>query len=315
MSARNESPLLSRLSTLNDLARLRILRLLGRHELSVGELGRALQLPQSTVSRHLKLLLDGGWIVKRSAGTASLYCLVEDGLDADARALWTLVRDQLGTSATDEDDDARLAEVLAERRQDSKAFFGQLGSEWDHLRHDLFGRDFTAEALLALVDPRWTIADLGCGTGNAAALLAAHVQTVHVVDREPTMIAAARRRLTEHDNVEYHEAELGALPLDDDSVDAAIAFLVLHHLPDPSAAVVEAARVLAPGGALLVVDMVAHDREAYGHTMGHQHLGFDEDDVRAWARAGGFGSVRYLRLRPDTQAKGPGLFAAVLRRT
>lgn len=314
MSVRTEPPVLSRLSTLNDVARLRILRLLARHELSVGELGRALQLPQSTVSRHLKLLLDGGWIVKRSAGTASLYCLVEDGLEDDARALWTLVRDQLGTNATDADDDSRLSVVLAERRQDSKEFFGQLGGEWDHLRSDLFGSDFTAAALLGLLDPAWVLADLGCGTGNAAALLAPHVRTVHVVDREPTMITAARRRLGDCENIEYHAAELDALPLDDGSIDAAIVFLVLHHLSEPAAAIRETARVLTPTGVLLVVDMVAHDRDAYRHTMGHQHLGFDEDAVRAWTKGVDFSDVSYRRLPPDTHAKGPGLFVATLRR-
>src|SRR5439155_20127383 len=116
-----------RLATINALARLRILRLLDQDELSVGELARALQLPQSTVSRHLKLLHDGGWILKRSEGTASLYRLSETSLDQEARQLWGLAKSQMGSTAAFEHDDARLAEVLAERRTDSKSFFGRLG--------------------------------------------------------------------------------------------------------------------------------------------------------------------------------------------
>jgi ubiquinone/menaquinone biosynthesis C-methylase UbiE len=308
------SPVLQRLSTLNDVARLRVMRLLAQHELSVGELGRALQLPQSTVSRHLKLLLEGGWIVKRAAGTASLYCLVADALDDGARALWALVRDQLGTSTTDVDDDARLVEVLAERREDSKAFFGRVGGDWDHLRRELFGDHFTAEALLALLDTSWVVADLGCGTGNGADLLAAHVKTVHAIDREPAMLAAARQRLSAHGNVQYHQAELASLPLADGSVDVVTILLVLHHLPEPIVALREAARVLRDPGAVLIVDMVAHDREAYRHTMGHQHLGFAEKTVRNWAKTAGLRTAHYARLRPAIAAKGPGLFAATLRR-
>ncbi|MBT8484256.1 MAG: metalloregulator ArsR/SmtB family transcription factor, partial [Phycisphaerae bacterium] len=216
------SPLLGRLTTLGDLARLRILRLIDREELSVGELARALQLPQSTVSRHLKLLHAGSWVVKRTEGTASLYRLVTAGLDDDANALWTLARSQLGAGPTLQEDDSRLAEVLAERHTDGRSLFGRLGGEWDHLRRDLFGQPFTSEALFAFIDSTWTVADLGCGTGNAAELLAPFVARVFAVDREPAMLDAARKRLRAMDNIEFLAGELTALPLDDGSVNAAM---------------------------------------------------------------------------------------------
>jgi ArsR family transcriptional regulator len=314
VDARSETPaLLSRLTTLGDLARLRMLRLLDAHELSVGELARALQLPQSTVSRHLKVLHEGSWIIKRTEGTASLYRLVEDALAAPARALWRLAREEMGANATLDEDDNRLAEVLVERRQDSRTFFGRLGGEWDHVRGDLFGHQFTAEALPALVDDAWTVADLGCGTGNATEMLAPYVRKIFAVDREPSMLAAARKRLEGKDNVEFVEGGLTGLPLADGAVNAAMIFLVLHHLEDPEAAVTEAARILAPGGVLLVVDMVSHDRESYRHTMGHRHLGFDEETVSGWGERAGL-RTQYHRLRPDTHAKGPGLFVATMRK-
>ena len=178
-------PLLQRLGALNDPVRLRILRLLDREELSVGELARALQLPQSTVSRHLKLLHEGAWAIKRSDGTASLYRLAEASLDDSARELWTIARQQLsaapgsrGGSPTFQQDDARLAEVMAERATDSRSFFGRVAGEWDHLRRELFGERFTAEAMLGLIDPDWTIADIGCGTGNASDQLSPYVKKV-----------------------------------------------------------------------------------------------------------------------------------------
>ncbi|MCA9291579.1 MAG: metalloregulator ArsR/SmtB family transcription factor [Phycisphaerales bacterium] len=313
-SAADQPDLIARLSTLGDLARLRLLRLLESNELSVGELSRILQLPQSTVSRHLKLLFEGGWVGKRAEGTASLYHFADDTLEAGAADLWALARRQLGPGTTLREDDARLREVLADRRTDSRAFFGRVGGEWDHLRAQLFGSAFTNEALLDLVDERWTVADLGCGTGNAAERLAPVVRQVIAVDREPAMLEAARKRLAGADNVDFRPGDMTALPIDDASVDAAISMLVLHHLPRPALAVKEIARILRPGGLALIVDMAEHTRAEYRRTMGHEHLGFDRAAVSAWAKAASLTLVRHRRLRPDTDGRGPGLFAAALRR-
>lgn len=306
--------LLARLATLSDLARLRMLRLLDREELSVGELGRALQLPQSTVSRHLKMLHESGWLAKRSEGTASLYRVDESALGEGAGELWEVTRRQLAMNPTFAEDDARLREVLAERRMDSRAFFGRIGGEWDELRQQLFGIEFTAEALLSLIDPDWVVADLGCGTGNATELLAPLVSRIIAVDREPAMLDAARKRMHEATNVEFRRGELTSLPLKDGEVDAAVVFLVLHHVSEPKAAIVELARTVRPGGMALIVDMVAHDRETYRQTMGHVHLGFGERELRDWAGSAGLSFIRYHRLRPAVTGKGPSLFAATLRR-
>jgi ArsR family transcriptional regulator len=126
------------------------------------------------------------------------------------------------------------------------------------------------------------------------------------------MLEAARRRLADFRNVEFRQGDLLRLPLEDAEVDAAVVLLVLHHLPEPADVVREVARALKPGGVLLTVDMVAHDREIYRHTMGHQHLGFSEDEVRRWAGEAGLAGVEYRRLRPDPDGKGPWLFAATM---
>lgn len=317
MTSSPSQPLLSRLATLGDLARLRMLRLLDREELSVGELANALQLPQSTVSRHLKLLLDGGWVVKRTEGTASLFRLVPESLDNGARELWNVTKAQLDSSAEARsfaDDAHRLTEIIAARRSDSRAFFGRIGGEWDELRTTLFGEAFTSEALLSLLDESWTVADLGCGTGNAVELLAPHVKHVIGIDREPAMIRAAKKRTKGAANIEFRRGDLMKLPLRDRELDAAVAFLVLHHVQETEKAVVEIARTLKPGGVLLIVDMTEHDRETYRHTMGHVHLGFSERQIKQWATTAGMKLARYRRLRPDPSSKGPGLFAATLRK-
>jgi SAM-dependent methyltransferase len=315
MPPSSDAPLLlNRLTTLSDMARLRMLRLLECEELSVGELASALQLPQSTVSRHLKVLHESGWLAKRTVGTASFYQLDGTRLDPPASALWQVASTQLGRSPTLDEDDLRLREVLAARRIDSRAFFGRIGGEWDELRQTLYGQDFTAFALLGLLDERWVVADIGCGTGNATDLLAPLVKSVIAIDREPAMLDAARKRLAGRRNVEFRQGDLSDLPVRSGEIDTAVAMLVMHHVPDPQDAVKEIARATKRGGVLLVVDMIAHDREEYRHTMGHVHLGFSERQVQRWARVAGLAAPRYLRLPPDPAGKGPMLFAAAMRK-
>lgn len=307
---------LDRLALLGDLGRVRILRLLEAEELAVGEIARALQWPQSTASRQLKPLHEHGWVRRRVEGTTSYYRMLAADLGETAEGLWRTTLASLGeeevASAAFDEDDHRLREVLASRRVDSRSFFGRVGGEWDAIRQELFGANFLDEAMLGLVPPSWAVADLGCGTGEIARRLASQVRRVLAVDREPSMIEAARSRLEAFPSAEVREGDLLDLPIDDGELDAAVISLVLHHLADPVKAIAEAARILRPGGLLLVVDMVAHDREASIAAMGHLHLGFAEEEVRGWAEAAGMRFESFRRLRPDLGGRGPGLFAATM---
>ncbi|HYE03678.1 MAG TPA: metalloregulator ArsR/SmtB family transcription factor [Phycisphaerales bacterium] len=302
------------LAVLSEPIRLRLLRLLEREELSVGELSRVVQLPQSTVSRHLKLLADAGWLLKRTEGTATLYRLVQDDLAAPLRALWAPVRQHLEASPDLAEDRRRLTGVLAERMSDSQAFFGRVAGEWDSVRGQLFGDRFTLQGLLALLPAGWVVADLGCGTGNISELLAPVVREVIAVDQSGPMLRAARRRLQGAANVTFVRAGLENLPIADGAVDAAICVLVLHHLQDPAAALREMARLLSPGGVALIIDMVEHDRTSYKHTMGHRWLGFPPEQMARWAREAGLAEPRTLRLPSHPDARGPALFACTATR-
>jgi ArsR family transcriptional regulator len=283
---------------------------LERHELTVGELCAVLQLPQSTVSRHLKTLSDEGWVTSRAEGTSRRYRMSADRLEPAARRLWTLVREQVSTLAAAEQDAQRLRSVLAARSTRSQEFFSGAAGQWDRLREELFGRRADLHGLLALLDPAWTVGDLGCGTGQVSASLSPFVRRVVAVDSSPAMLGAARNRLGDVANVEVRAGALEALPVDDGELDAALLFLVLHYVAEPAAALAEARRVMKPGGVLLVVDMAPHDREDYRQTMGHVWLGFGADQVEPWLRDAGFGGVRYVPLPADPAAKGPTLFAA-----
>ncbi|HUK35643.1 MAG TPA: metalloregulator ArsR/SmtB family transcription factor [Vicinamibacterales bacterium] len=302
--------ILDHLASLADTTRSRLLLLLDRHELTVSELCGIMQLPQSTVSRHLKALADSGWVSARADGTSHLYTMTRDELDAPARRLWSLVRDQVGPTPAASQDQRRLQATLAERRTKSQEFFSSSAGQWDRLRDELYGERFHLGALAALAQSEWMVGDLGCGTGETSATLAPFVQHVIAVDASAPMLQAARKRLQPFDNIELRRGDLEALPIDDARLDVATLMLVLHYVPEPERALGEVARVLKPGGRVLVVDMLPHDRDSYRQQMGHVWLGFAEDQTGRMLQEAGFGKVRVVPLAPDARAKGPGLFVA-----
>jgi ubiquinone/menaquinone biosynthesis C-methylase UbiE len=302
--------ILEHLSSLSDATRSRILLLLDRHELTVSELCSIMQLPQSTVSRHLKALVDSAWIAARAEGTSRLYTMSRDELDPSARRLWSLVREQVGPTAAAAQDQRRLQVALSERRTKSQEFFSSSAGQWDRLREELFGDRFDLAALAALAQRDWVAGDFGCGTGQVSLALAPFVERVIAVDASAAMLQAAKRRLTGLDNVELRRGELEALPIDDASVDVATLMLVLHHVPEPGKAIAELARVLKPRGSAIVVDMLPHDREHYRQQMGHVWLGFSDEHIRRILTEAGFAQIRIVSLPPDAHAKGPGLFVA-----
>lgn len=302
------------MAALADPIRLRMLLPLERHELTVSEICAVLQLPQSTVSRHLKTLADDGWVTSRRDGTSRFYGMDVDALDLGARQLWPVIREQFaGTDGADQDE-RRLQSVLSRRRAKSEAFFSSASGQWDRLREELFGERVHLTALLSLLDDRMVVGDLGCGTGQMSDTLAPHVSRVVAVDGSADMLRAARSRLQAHDNVDVREGVLEALPMADAELDAAIVSLVLHHQPEPGRALTEAARVLKPGGRLLVVDMLPHDRTEYQQQMGHVWLGFSDEAMRRYLAAAGFTAVRIQLLPVDPEAQGPALFAATARK-
>jgi ArsR family transcriptional regulator len=305
-----EAAILEDLTALADGTRSRMLLLLERHELTVTELCGVLQLPQSTVSRHLKTLSDAGWVSSRRDGTSRYYTLSLDEREPAARRLWLLLREQVGQTPGADQDARRLKGVLGRRQSKSEEFFASAAGQWDKLRQDLFGRSSHVQALPGLFDDQWVVADLGCGTGQVAAALAPFVARVVAIDRSSDMLETARRRLKDFANVEVHRGDLEALPLQDQELDVATFVLVLHHLPDPAAVLAEAARSLKPGGRVLICDMLPHDHEEYRQQMGHVWLGFGEEQVRRLLTAAGFGRIRHTSLPSDPDAKGPALFVA-----
>lgn len=293
---------------LADTTRCRLLAALERQELTVGELASALQLPQSTVSRHLRILADQAWISSRAEG-ASRWYRRHPLLDTDMLGLWELVRSAMATSPGVLQDAARIDAVVAARRTGTQAFFATASAAWDALRTEMFGARADLAAALALLDPALVVGDLGCGTGVLSAALAPHVAQVHAVDASSAMLAAASGRLAAFGNVTVTEGAIEALPLPDASLDVAVLMLVLHHVADPVRALREVHRVLRPAGRLLVTDMRPHTHERYRETMGHVWLGFAPEALGTWLREAGFEGMHYVPLPVDPAATGPALFS------
>ncbi len=304
----------SQLGILSDPIRVRLLFLLERSELGVGELVQVVRLPQSTVSRHLKTLLEGGWLQRRSVGTANFFRMLPDALPNAERGVWDLVRGVIQDDPHLVEDFSRLDAVLAHRTSSSSEFFEKVAGSWDALRRDLFGDGYLLPTLLSLLPEKLVVADLGCGTGGVLAALAPGVSRAIGVDREQAMLDVAAQRLGSLDNVSLRQGDLKALPLQDGEVDAAVCMLVLHHVREPERVFAEAARALSPGGRLLLLDMVRHDREEYRTTMGHQHLGFARVEVEDWGREAGLRVESHRKLPRSGQALGPSLFLAVFRK-
>jgi len=298
------------MGTLADATRLRLLRMLERHELGVSDLCDIVQLPQSTVSRHLKLLGDEGWTTSYRQGTTNLYRMMLDELNPTQRNLWLLAREQTQDWATFQQDELRLAQRLQQRRTDSKAFFAGAAAEWDKMRQELYGHSLSHEAVLGLIPMEWRVADLGCGTGNLTAELGRHVQEVIGVDNSDEMLRAARRQTEQQDNISLRQGDLEALPIEDGAVDAALLVVVLTYVPDPMTVLRAMQRILRPGGQGLVIDLLRHDRDEFRRQMGQQSMGFDPDQLRTMLTDAGFQPVRCQHVPPEPQAKGPALLLA-----
>jgi len=305
----SSTTILDHAALLSEETRCRLLHLLSAGEMRVSELCEAMALPQSTVSRHLKTLMQGGFIKARAEGTSHFYRFSPEQVSPASQKLWGLLA--AATSGTQPlvRDRARLREVLDRRPERSRAFFSREGKKWNALREDLFGVGFDLMALPALFDPGMAVGDLACGAGNVAEAIAPFVSRVIAVDASETMIEAARARLARSDNVEIRRGNLEALPMEDACLDAALIVLALHHVAEPSRVFLEARRILRPGGRLLLVDMAAHDREEFRRRLGHVWLGFHEEQILGFLSEAGFTHGTFVLLPKPRRAKGPRLFA------
>ena len=303
-------PLLGELGLLADGTRGRMLACLDEVELTVVELCDSLALPQSTVSRHLKLLADAGWVAARRDGTSRRYVLTIDQLDERSQRLWAIVYESLAESVAVRLDRRRREQVLNRRQRDTESFFSDVAAEWDRVRGELFGATSDLQLLPALLDPEVVVGDLGCGSGRIAATIAPYARSLVAVDSSPEMLEVARGRLAGFDNVQVVQGRIEELPLEPASLDLALVVHLLHHVADPSAALAEVAHVLRPGGRVVVADVLPHPYDDYRRTMGHVWLGFGRATIEAAFTEAGLTGERWHEAGVEPGARGPAMFVA-----
>jgi ArsR family transcriptional regulator len=275
---------------LGDSTRLRLLRLLAQDRFNVTELTGILGAAQSNVSRHLTLLKDARLVVESRESGFVYYRLADEARTTGQGALWALLDAQFTAAADDglvQQDEARLQEVLRLRKED----FDTHGDA----RQLVPGRSWAAwSRALGHLLPALDVVDIGCGEGYLTLEAASWARQVIGVDRSEEVLErakalAARRRVT---NVEWKKGDLTRLPLRDGSADVALVSQALHHATDPERAVTEAARVLRPGGRLLVLDLKAHAQSWVKQRFGDQRLGFTQDELKTLLTGAGLGHTR-----------------------
>jgi ubiquinone/menaquinone biosynthesis C-methylase UbiE/DNA-binding transcriptional ArsR family regulator len=293
------------LKSAGEPTRLRILALLGEAELTVSDLTEILRQSQPRLSRHLRLLTEAGLVDRFREGSWAFFRLGERGGTAE------LARTLIGRLKTDDAivlrDRERLAAVRANRAAAAQSYFRRHAAEWDRIRR-LHVADAAVESAIraALADkPIRSLLDLGTGTGRMLVLFGPDIERGLGLDLSLDMLALARARLDraglKHCSVRHGDIYDLALPRA--SFDVVIIHQVLHFLDDSARAIAEAARVLRPGGRLLVVDFAPHDLEFLREEHAHRRLGFAAETVTQWLEAAGLDVLRQETLPPGPQGK------------
>ena len=311
-------PLADRFQALADPTRLRIVALLRLMELSVGELAQVLGQSQPRVSRHLKILADAGVLERRKEGSWVFLTLA----DAEkVEPLFSLI-DEWGDSATQAlfaSDAGRTESIRTERAEAANRYFAGHAEVWDQIRSLHVAESEVERAIGRALGnrPLGRLVDIGTGTGRMIELFGPRAAQAVGIDRSSDMLRLARVKL-EAAGIQssLRQGDIYALPLADQSADSVIIHQVLHYAHSPAAAITEAARVLASGGTLLVIDFAAHEREELRATDAHIRLGFDDEVMAGWFASAGLeiDQIEHLRGGELTVTLWRGVKAAIPQR-
>lgn len=278
--------ILNFLKLVSDATRLRILHLLDAEPLSVAELQEILSMGQSRISSQLSLLKNGGLVSDKRVGKNNIYtCLVKGELKS-------LLSDAVKELPEVSSDEEKLEYLLMKRRDQARAYFDKLAGKFG--REYVPGRSWKslAEGLLKVTN-YGVVADLGAGEGTLAQLMAQTSDQVIAVDHSQKMVEYGRQLAKQHDlkNLEYRRGDLQSPPIDEESVNLVVFSQALHHASDPEKALEAAAKILKPGGKILILDLLQHTFEQAKDLYGDVWLGFSEIELVRMAKDAGFSHI------------------------
>ncbi len=284
--------IIKQFKALSDPTRLRLVNILDHFELNVNEIVSVVDMIQSGVSRHLRILLEAGLLVSRKEGSYIYYSSDTQGA---GRGIIDLACSRVETYPLFSGDLVRAGQCITLRQNRAKRFFRTVAPQWDRLKKEVLG-DFDLNRLFEdhireqQIGSGQMVADLGCGTGEMLSRLlnAAAPATLIGVDSSPEMLEQARIRLPERTGLELRLGELENLPMRDFEVDAAVMSMVLYHIYEPEKSIQEVFRVLKPGGVFLLADFQSHTQEEIKEIIGGSWLGFKKSQIRTWLSDSGF---------------------------
>ena len=270
---------------LSDKTRLRLLYILRRYELNVNEIVLVVEMIQSGVSRHLKILLESGLLTSRKDGSFTYYAAARNDF---INAFMTLAEksaemEEIGN------DLIKAGEMIKIRQNMTRRFFKTVAPHWDQLKKQVLGNFDLNSMIIKKISFQGSISDLGCGTGELLEKLSEQTQVKLIgIDSSPEMLEQARLRLLGKDNAELRLGELEHLPMKNKEIHTAVMNMVLHHISQPEMPFLEAFRILKPGGTFILSDFDLHDQIQIRELMGGAWSGFEKKKIKTWLMETGF---------------------------
>ena len=271
---------------LSDNTRIRLLYVLQQYELNVNEIVLVVDMIQSGVSRHLKILLDSGLLTSRRDGSFTYYFAAKNDTTL---SLIRLLEKNLDHKEITSRDLEKSREMIKIRQNRTKRFFKHIAPQWDRLKKDVFGNFDLNSMIKGKVVFKGKIADLGCGTGELIDQLSKEITNNFIgIDSSPEMLEQARLRLSGANNAELRLGELEHLPMKNKEINTAIMNMVLHHISQPQLPIAEAYRVLKPEGFFILSDFQKHDQKNINEIMGGSWFGFEKEKIKTLLMDTGF---------------------------
>jgi ArsR family transcriptional regulator len=295
---------------LSDETRIRLVNILLHHDLKVGELVSILEMGQSRISRHLKILADAGMAKCLKEGVWGIYSIADNG---PGRDFIEAVRYLFDQDPVLEDDLKRALKIIEARSPGTLRFFENIAPRWDLLKREILGPFDLGQAIFKDAGSYEVGVDLGCGTGELLNTMKAHAKRIIGVDSSPRMLEEARKRFSGKNgkSVDIRLGEIEHLPLGNKEADLAIISLVLHYLADPPAAISEVARIIKPGGRLIMAEFDRHERHSLKTEYGVSWLGFNRKAIENWLGKNGF-SISGVKTHELSKGLRLNIFNAVL---